>query len=109
MTQADPGRDDEVAATAEIRAWCQREVDGILSRREPPRYLGAAGLVSTETHAAPLITTGSEAGPAGRMTPLTTFVAGSIRAMVGTSLQLWVQTSVAVTAKLPQGSTAAGA
>ncbi len=28
--------------------------------------------------------------------------------MVGTSLQLWVQTSVAVKAKLPQGSTSAG-
>ena len=48
---------------------------------EQARFL--TGLVSTETHAAPLITTGADTGPAGRMTPATTFVVGSIRAMVG--------------------------
>ncbi len=72
-----PRRDDEVAPTAEIGARRQCEIDGVLVATRAGRGTGVRpASCRSETHAAPLITTGAGIGPAGRMTPATTFVAG---------------------------------
>src|SRR6478736_6490918 len=108
MTQADPAATTRSPPPPKSGPGASARSTASWSGESLARYLSAAGLVSTETHAAPSITTGADTGPAGRMTPATVFVAGSIRAMVGTPPQLWVQTSVAVKAKLPHGVTATG-
>src|SRR4051812_47296534 len=108
MTQADPAATTRSPPPPKSGPGASARSTASFSDESRARYRRGSGLVSTETHAEPLITTGADAGPAGRMTPATTFVVGSIRAIVGRPPQLWVQTSVAVNAKLPQAATSTG-
>src|SRR6188472_2279973 len=94
MTQADPAATTRSPPPPKSGPGASARSTASVSAESRARYLGAAGRVSSDTHAEPPITTGADAGPAGRMTPATTLVAGSIRAMVAWPPQLWVQTSV---------------